>query len=679
MTDTARELPLVGDRVRMFELMVLARTCDERLRRGLSAGEFACTYWPATGQEGIAAALGTVLRADDRLVTTYRGLHDQIAKGVPLGPLVAEILAREDGVNAGKGGAMHISFPTAGLVLSTGIVGSGLPIAAGIGTALQLAGSGHVVAVSFGDGATGTGSFHEAVNLAALWRLPVVLVCQNNRYAEMTPTAESQPVASVADRAPAYGIVGSSVDGNDPDATYVALAAAVARAREGGGPTLLECTTFRLHGHYFGDPMRYIPKDELEAARSAEPVGRYRKTLVDGGVLTEETASEIERQASAEVELAFDGALAADPPDAFAAMVDVYAAPASPEPRRSPAVPGGREREEDLAGSDPGATVTMREALNRSLDRALATDPDVILLGEDIADPGGGISQVTRGLSTAHGTARVRDTPISEAAIVGAAVGAAASGLRPVAEVMIMDFLSIAFDQLVNHAAKSRFMSGGRLGIPLTVRTAVFGGTGSGATHSQTLETWLAHVPGLKVAVPSTPADAMGLLTTCIFDDDPCVLVENVALYGTSGAVPDGDHRVPLGSAAVTRAGSDVTVVTYGRTVRDSLAAAEELAADDIDVEVVDLRSLVPLDADTVLESVARTRRCVVAHHATRFAGFGGELAGLVHEELFGELEAPVQRIGAAFAPIGSAPTLEAAVLPSPTAIVDAIRETVGR
>ena len=219
----------------MYELMTRILTCDERVRRGLSAGEFATTYWPATGQEAIAAALGTVLRTDDQLVTTYRGLHDQMAKGVPLGPLVAEILTRRTGVNGGKGGSMHISHPPSGLVLSTGIVGSGLPIATGVALAAQLGGSDQVTVASFGDGATGTGSFHEAVNLAALWRLPVVFVCQNNRYAEMTPTAEAQPVAHVVDRAAAYGIPGEQVDGNDPDAVHRALTGAVARARGGAG------------------------------------------------------------------------------------------------------------------------------------------------------------------------------------------------------------------------------------------------------------------------------------------------------------------------------------------------------------------------------------------------------------------------------------------------------------
>jgi TPP-dependent pyruvate/acetoin dehydrogenase alpha subunit len=308
----------------MFELMVTIRACDDRARRGLSGGEFACTYWPATGQEAIAAALGTVLRRDDQLVSTYRGLHDQLAKGVPLGPLVAELLTRSTGVNGGKGGVMHITHPPSGLMASTGIVGSGLPIAVGLGLAARYSGSDRVAVASFGDGATGTGSFHEAVNLAALWHLPVVFVCQNNRYAEMTPTAHAQPVPDVADRARGYGLPGRTVDGNDPDVVHGALAAAVDRARSGAGPTLLECTTFRLFGHYFGDPMRYLPADELEAARAAEPIHRYRDRLLADGVMDEPGAADLERRAHDKVEQAFTTALAAAPPAAAAATTDVY-------------------------------------------------------------------------------------------------------------------------------------------------------------------------------------------------------------------------------------------------------------------------------------------------------------------------------------------------------------------
>ena len=322
-SDTA-DGPTPQVRRRMYESMALIRACDDRVRRGLSGGEFACTYWPATGQEAIAAAIGVVLRTDDQLVTTYRGLHDQLAKGVPLGPLVAEILTRRTGVNGGKGGAMHIAHPPSGLVLSTGIVGSGIPIAVGVGLAAQMRGSDQVAVASFGDGATGTGSFHEAVNLAALWDLPVVFLCQNNRYAEMTPTAEAQPVASVAERAGGYGIAGETVDGNDPDAVHAALSAAVGRARSGGGPMLLECMTFRLWGHYFGDPMRYIPGEELEEARRLEPIARYRNRLIGDGVLDEQGAVAIEQRAKDDVEAAFTDALEAAAPEAGDAFVDIY-------------------------------------------------------------------------------------------------------------------------------------------------------------------------------------------------------------------------------------------------------------------------------------------------------------------------------------------------------------------
>ena len=325
MSPDGRPLPPADRRRRMYELMALVLACDERVRRGLSGGEFACTYWPATGQEAIAAALGTVLDPDDQLVTTYRGLHDQLAKGAPLGPVVAELLTRATGVNAGKGGVMHVAHPPSGVVLSTGIVGSGLPVAVGVALALQLRGGDRVAVTSFGDGATGTGSFHEAVNLAALWGLPVVFLCQDNRYAEMTPAAHGQPVAHVADRAAAYGIPGVVVDGNDPDAVHGALDEAVARARGGGGPTLLEATTFRLWGHYFGDPMTYIPAEELETARRHEPVGRYRAALVADGVLDEAEAAAVDRRAATEVAAAFTAALADPPPDAAAALTDVYA------------------------------------------------------------------------------------------------------------------------------------------------------------------------------------------------------------------------------------------------------------------------------------------------------------------------------------------------------------------
>jgi pyruvate dehydrogenase E1 component beta subunit len=326
----------------------------------------------------------------------------------------------------------------------------------------------------------------------------------------------------------------------------------------------------------------------------------------------------------------------------------------------------------------PGTkTITVRDAINEALDEALAADPRVFLIGEDLADPGGGVSGATSGLSTKHGRDRVLDTPISEAAIAGAAIGAAIEGQIPVAEIMIMDFITIAMDQIVNLAAKARFMSAGRTTCPLTVRTATFGGLGTGATHSQSLEGWFMHVPGLKVVVPSTPADVKGLLKAAIFDPDPCLFVETVACYGVRGEVPAGDYAVELGKADVKRAGRDVTVITYGRGVFDSLQAAGQLAARGIEVEVLDLRTLVPLDMETVLQSVARTGRAVVAHYATEFAGPGAELAARLGTELFGQLRAPIGRVGARYRPIPAASALERAVFPSAERISAAVLAAV--
>jgi pyruvate dehydrogenase E1 component beta subunit len=320
--------------------------------------------------------------------------------------------------------------------------------------------------------------------------------------------------------------------------------------------------------------------------------------------------------------------------------------------------------------------MTMREALNLALDQAMARDDRVLLLGEDIADPGA--SGPTKGLSTKYGEDRVLDTPISEAAIVGTAIGAAMDGFRPVAEIMIMDFIGIAADQIINHAAKLRFMTAGRTTSPITVRTQVYGGLGTGATHSQSLEGWFMHIPGLKVVVPSSPRDAKGLLTAAIFDDDPCIFVETIRLQAQRGMVPvDPDFTIPLGDADIKRPGSDITVIAYGRAVVESLAAATALEQDGVNVEVLDLRTLVPLDVPTMVESVRRTKRAVVVHDAVQFAGPGAEVAATLQQELFGELAAPVGRVGARFVPNPAAKALEAAIYPNADRIVAAVQQAL--
>lgn len=312
---------------RLYELMVLMKAADDRLSKGIGTGEFMCVYWPSRGQEAIAAAMGVALRPDDQLVTTYRGLHDLIGKGVPLEEIYGEMMGRIVGASRGKGGTMHIAKPEVGVMLSTGIVGAGPPVAVGLAMAAKRKGLDRVTVVSFGDGATSTGSFHEAANMAALWDLPMVFVCQNNLYAEMTPTADTMKLEQVADRAAGYGMPGVRVDGNDPLAVKAALDTALQRARGGAGPTFIECVTFRFRGHYFGDRMPYIPKEQLEAALAADPVPRFRRHLADAGTCGADELARIDDEAAAVVEDALRAVMSADSPAAHELDRDVYATP----------------------------------------------------------------------------------------------------------------------------------------------------------------------------------------------------------------------------------------------------------------------------------------------------------------------------------------------------------------
>jgi len=310
---------------RLYELMVLMKAADDRLSKGIGSGEFMCVYWPPRGQEAIAAAMGVALRADDQLVTTYRGLHDLIGKGVPLVEIYGEMMGRQVGAARGKGGTMHIARPESGVMMSTGIVGAGPPVAVGLAMAAQRKGLDRVTAVSFGDGATNTGSFHEAANMAALWDLPVVFVCQNNQYGEMTPTEHTMKIPHVADRAAGYGMPGVRVDGNDPLAVLAAMEDAITRARAGDGPTFLEAVTFRFRGHYFGDPQAYIPQEQREAAEAADPVPVFRAKLAHDGTCTDAELDEIDASAVAAVEDALVTVMASPAPPLDELERDVYA------------------------------------------------------------------------------------------------------------------------------------------------------------------------------------------------------------------------------------------------------------------------------------------------------------------------------------------------------------------
>jgi 2-oxoisovalerate dehydrogenase E1 component len=647
--------------LQIYETVARIRAFDDKATALIGNAQAFFVHYPVRGHEIISAAVAAAIRPDDYMTATYRGVADEIAKGVPLREMWAEMLGKRTGTSKGRGGPMHISDPEHGLMLCTGIVGAGMPIAVGLALSSQLKGDDKVTISNFGDGATNIGAFHESLNLASVWSLPVVFVCQNNQYGEHTRYSDTARNASVVDRAAAYAMKGIKVDGMDPVATYLAAKEAVDYARSGEGPVLLECVTFRTLGHVLSDKNEYMDQDQLAEQIANDPVPRFRAWMLSEGVADEDALARIDAAVSGEVDQAYEQAAADPPADPETAIEDNYgSAPVADEPGED---------------TEPNERLTFRNAINQAMDQALAADDRVFVLGEDVADSaGGGVFHVTSGLSAQHGEDRVRNTPISEEAIMGASVGAAIAGMRPVPEIMFMDFLGVAFDQLANHAAKLRYMSGGRTPVPLTVRVNMVGGTPIGAQHSQSLEALLMHTPGLKVVFPSTPYDAKGLLLACIADEDPCVFIESTALFMKRGMVPTEPYTIPIGRAAVRRAGDDVTIISYGRLMNDALKAADQLDGEGISAEVIDLRSVAPLDMETLLASVAKTKRAVVVHEAVRTCGAGAEIAARLHEELHDQLAGPVRRVTAPDSSVPAPAGLVAVFYPNTDAIVAACR-----
>ena len=648
--ETLQDLYVTMRRIRAFE----DKTAD-LFEEGVVKG----TAHSYKGEEAIAAGVCEALRDDDIIASYHRGHGHCIAKGARIDRMMAELMGRQTGYCQGLGGSMHIADMELNIMGANGIVGAAMPLATGAGLAAKLQGTDRVAVAFFGDGASNQGVFHESLNLAAVWKLPVIFVCENNQYALSTSYRNTTSVSQVANRAASYEIPGITVDGNDGVEVYLVLREAVERARAGEGPTLIEAMTYR-HGQHslrvnLRDPR---PEEELESWLDRDPIARMEKRLTGEGGFTDEQLSETSRAVEEELETAVSyGRDSPEPP--VQVMLDAVYAPhaAHAEP-----------------GPDTERTLSYPEALNEALNQEMLRDDRVFLMGEDVGATGG-IFGVSKGLMDRYGSERVRDTPISEATFVGCGVGAAIAGMRPVVEIQIFDFVALTMDMLVNQAAKFRFMLGGKPSVPLVVRGPQGGGIRLAAQHSQSLEAWFTHVPGLVVAAPSTPYDAKGLLVAAIRDDNPVIFLEQKLLYvGATGPVPEELYAIPLGKADIKREGTDVTVVATSAMVPRALSAATVLERDGISVEVVDPRTLQPLDEDTILASVRKTNRLLVVHEACVRGGFGAEVAAMVGAKAFDHLDAPVARLGAPHTPMPYNDRLELEVIPSQERIVEAVR-----
>ncbi|HET7291613.1 MAG TPA: dehydrogenase E1 component subunit alpha/beta [Vicinamibacteria bacterium] len=633
--------------VELHRALLLPRVVEEKMLLLLRQGRLA-KWFSGIGQEAIAVGVASALDPDDWILPMHRNLGVFTARGLDLGRLFRQLLGK-DGFTKGRDRTFHFGHLPARVVGMISHLGAMLPVACGLALAARLRGEARVAAAFTGEGATSEGDFHEALNLAAVWRLPVLFVVENNQYGLSTPVVEQYACRDLADRGVGYGIPGFVVDGNDLLGVIENVERAAARARRGEGPTLLEFKTFRMRGHEEASGIGYVPKALFEEWERRDPITLFEARLRQDGLLDETAAARVREETRARIDVLVEEALAAPEPVSTGAaeLDDVYA----PSPRTT--LPPGPET---------GPERRYVDAIHDALTIALHDDPRVVLLGQDIAEYGG-VFKVTEGLAEAFGRERVRNTPIIESGAIGAALGLALDGFRPMVELQFGDFISCGFNQVVNNLAKTHYRWGA--GVPVVLRAPIGGATGAGPFHSQSVEAWFTHVAGLKVVAPATPRDAKGLLLAAFADGNPVLFLEHKHLYRSAkGPVPEGRYAVPIGPARIARSGRHATVVTWSLGVSWAHEAATALAADGHEIEVVDLRTLLPWDRETVLASVRRTGRALVLHEAPLTGGFGGEVAATIAREAFEWLDAPVERLGGLDTPIPFSRTLEDTFLP---------------
>jgi 2-oxoisovalerate dehydrogenase E1 component len=641
-----------------YERMAFIRAFESRvldLTKGPEAAIQGSVHLCA-GQETVPVGVMDALQPKDRVIATYRGHGWALESGVAAEAVLGEICQRSIGINQGRAGSALIMGVEGQFVGENSIVGAGVPIACGWALHQKLAGDGGITVVSIGDGAMSQGAVSEAMAFAAAQALPVLIICENNGWSEMTATDAINRGGRLAKRAAAYGIRAATINGDDPAQVRASVVSAAALLRTGDGPAFLEITVPRVWGHYNRDIEHYRPKADRAAAAERDPlrVLRERMVAVDRSrieVIDAAVARRLDAVVSTVLESPFPNASA-------------HGTVTAPATQRAPA----REARPDAM------TMTYQAAVNAALDWALETDSNAVLFGEDVGKAGG-IFGASRGLQAKFGIDRVFDTPIAESAILGTAVGAAMAGMHPIAEIMWADFLFVALDQLVNQAANVRYITGGARSVPMVVRTQQGATPGSCAQHSQSVEALLAHVPGLKVGLAASPQDAYDLLLAAIADPDPCVVIEARAMYFDQADV--SLHRAPeaTGIARRRREGSDAAIITWGTMVPIALEAAAALADLGIDTAVLDLRWLSPIDDDALLRTVEEADgKVVLLHEDNLTGGFGAELFARLHERWRSDRPLRIARVAGDDTRIPSSPRLQRLVRPQVESVTAAVR-----
>ncbi len=670
-TEPAPIRAVTGPHLReLLHQMLRIRRFEERCAELYSAQKIRGFLHLYIGEEAVAVGALAGLSPDDNVLCTYREHGHALARGVPATSCMAEMFGKREGCSKGRGGSMHLFDASRRFYGGNAIVAGHLPLAVGMGLADRQLGRPRVTAVFFGEGAMAEGEFHESMNLAVIWKLPVLFVCENNLYAMGTALERSEGEVHLVQKARSYGMPAEEVDGMDVLAVEAAVARAAASARGGDGPRFLEVRTYRFRAHSMFDAELYRDKAEVKAWQARDPIDLLIAAGRRDGLLTEPEVEALRQSVAEEMDAAVAFAEAGTWEPVEELEVDVT----TPPPASTPLPSWRPEVAESWTGPK---VVTCREAMRLALREAMHSDERVALLGEDVGRYGGSYA-VSKGLLAEFGEDRIRDTPLSESGFTGAGIGASMLGMRPIVEIMTVNFSMLALDQILNNAATLRHMSGGQLSVPVVIRMATGAGRQLAAQHSHSLEGWYAHIPGIRVVAPGTVEDYRGMLWTALQDPDPVVIFENALLYNLEGELTPDLGPVDLDRAKVRREGTDLTIVAWGGCLPKALTAAELLAKKGISAEVVDLRSLRPLDEGTIARSAAKTRRLLIVDEGWRTGSLSAEIAARIGEVCFWDLDAPIRRVCSREVPIPYPKHLEDASIPQVPGIARAAAELVG-
>ncbi len=630
----------------LYIQLLRPRMIEEKMLNLLRQGKIS-KWFSGIGQEAISVGVAAALQADEFIFTMHRNLGVFTTRDVPLSRLFAQWQGKMEGFTKGRDRSFHFGTKSHFIVGMISHLGPQLSLAGGVALAHKLAHEGKISVAFTGEGGTSQGEFHEALNTASVWNLPVIFIIENNGWGLSTPISEQYNCVSLADKGVGYGMEAITIDGNNILEVYNTIKNIAAELREAPRPVLIECKTYRMRGHEEASGQKYVPKEEIELWAAKDPIKNYEQFLISEGIITAEDAEIIRAEISQEILSAWATTETATEPTAVTnnEIADVYA-PFNYKPT-------------NLAANAPKTERRFIDAVSLGLHAAMTKHPKLVLMGQDIAEYGGAF-KVTDGFVADFGRERVRNTPLCESAIIGCGMGLSIAGHKAMIEMQFADFVTCGFNQIINNLAKTHYRWGEN--VDVVVRMPTGGGVAAGPFHSQSNEAWFAHTPGLKVVYPATPYDAKGLLLAAFEDPNPIIFFEHKGLYRSiSAEIPDEYYTVEIGKARTARCGEELTIITYGMGVHWAEKAVETL---DIDAEILDLRTLLPLDFDAIEKATKKTGKVLILHEDTLFGGIGGEISAHISEKMFQYLDAPVVRVASLDTPIPMAKSLENNFLP---------------